>query len=357
MEIDSELFIKILHVNFKFEIVDTDLGKGLKVDPFTAFIYSCVTGAGYLDNPAYPFTPKGIMKVFYSALDYRFVTGIFDNTSLKNTPLNLHKAKKFLFNSDKIIVPVEFDSERELQKILSDFISKQKQPTENFVIQRIEKSKNGNGMEPFLEYLACETIRRDNFIVESQVPLSHSKGSPDFAGYRFNSVSVPFNSVHIFELALIRLGLSRSCVHTSLSNRFIVGEAKTSTTDMKNQLEKYLSTNFFNEAYEIHSSKISPAETVFGLITLDKKYRVVLTPPREKDTFVLPEKQSKYRDWLENYIKYYLIANLTNDEFVTFYQEKNKRKISSSHDVVTFINSLSYEDILTKITEVSYGSV
>ena len=55
--------------------------------------------------------------------------------------------------------------------------------------------------------------------------------------------------------------------------------------------------------------------------------------------------------WLLNYLKYYLIANLTNDEFIEFYNERKKEKISGIKDIIDFINGLTYEDILTKIKE------
>mgnify|MGYP001106199394 CR=1 FL=1 len=63
MEINASEFIAIMFANFMYDIVETPLGKGIKVDPFTAFIYSSITGAGYLDNPLYPFSVKGLTKL------------------------------------------------------------------------------------------------------------------------------------------------------------------------------------------------------------------------------------------------------------------------------------------------------
>src|SRR3989344_8998704 len=128
MEINSKEFIQIMGKNFGYNIIVTKLGRGVVVDPFTAFIYSTVTGAGYLDDPLYQFTPKGLMKLFYNALDYKFVTGIFDNTTLKNTPYIIAQSKTYLFEGDKVIIPVEFESEIELQKKLKKFVSELKEP-------------------------------------------------------------------------------------------------------------------------------------------------------------------------------------------------------------------------------------
>jgi len=229
MEIGAKEFIKIMNKNFGFKIVKTKAGKGIQMDPFSAFTFSLVTGSGYLDNPIYPFTPKGLMKVFYNALDYKVVTGLFDNSTLKNTPYLLSKAKKFIFNSEKIIIPVEFRSDVELKDKLKKFVAEIDDEPTKYIIQRVEKSKKGNGMEPFMEYLACEVMRHNNFIVETQIPLSHSTGSPDFGGYKLELFSnIPLNQIHLIELAFIRLGKSITKNKKQNENKLIVGEAKTS---------------------------------------------------------------------------------------------------------------------------------
>ena len=45
----------------------------------------------------------------------KFVSGIFDNGVLKNTPYILSQAKKYLFEDDKYIIPIEFESEKSPQ--------------------------------------------------------------------------------------------------------------------------------------------------------------------------------------------------------------------------------------------------
>lgn len=357
MEIDSKKFIDIMKANFDFEIVSTKLGSGVKMDCFSAFIFTSITGAGYLDDPIYPFTPKGLMKVFYNAFDYKFVTGLFDNTTLKNTPYQLSRAKKYLFDADKIIIPIEFENEVELQEKLSNFVQKiEGEKTTNYIIQRIEKSKRGNGMEPFLEYLTSEIFKNQGYIVETQIPLSHSGGSPDFGGYKINALTElkrPINRAHLIELSLIRLGLKKSKFIPTASNSIIVGEAKTNTPIMARQLDKYLKTKIFNEGFEIHPKKSEPSKDYFGLVTLDKNDKVVVIKRKSKKELFSESKQREYILWLSNYIKYYLIANLTNDEFNDFYNDKTKKKIFSITDIVDFVNSLSYKEILTKIMEVS----
>jgi len=100
MEIDAKVYLKIMKKNFNVEIVQTELGKGIEMNCYSAFIYSAITGSGYLENPTFPFSPKGLMKLFYNAFNYNLVTGIFDNTNLKYTPYNLYLSRKYLFEGN-----------------------------------------------------------------------------------------------------------------------------------------------------------------------------------------------------------------------------------------------------------------
>ena len=285
-------------------------------------------------------------------MDYKFVTGLFDNTTLKNTPYLLSKAKAFLFDSIKIIIPVEFNNELELQNKLRKFIKTISIPSTNYIIQRIEKSKNGNGMEPFMEYLACEIIKKKGFIVETQIPLTHNTGSPDFGGYRLGAASriIP-NKIHLLELSLKRLGIEKK-IKTFDKNWLIVGEAKTSTKEIKKQLDKYLDTGLFDEGFEIHPNKFEPSSKYTNLLTIGSDYKIKIIEKKDKLMHYDIKRQNKYVKWLNNYIKYYLIANLTNDEFIEFYNKTNNDLISCQEDVVSFVNKLSFKQIINKIKDV-----
>jgi hypothetical protein len=357
MEIYNKNYFNIFKVNFDYEITDTEMGMAIKMPAKEAFIYSSITGAGYYENPIYPFTPKGLLKLFYNAFNYKFVSGIFDNGVLKNTPYILSRAKKYLFEGDKYIVPVEFESEEKLIDLLRtkfDRISNR----ENYIIQRIETSKRGNGMEPFMEYLAAEYFKHLGFIVENQIPLAHSIGSPDFAGYGLSEVIAKISSYgylhsegfHMIELALIRN--FKHCIKTKsshITNDFIVGEAKTGNSLMTKQLEKYLNTGLFDKGFEIHPSKTNPSKDYFGLITLGGDYKIKIIPPDNKCSVSNALSRKEYAIWLDNYIKFYLIANLTNDELKKFYLEINKEEINKESDLVNFVSGLKIETILEKI--------
>jgi len=306
------------------------------------------------------------MKLFYNAFNYNLVTGIFDNTNLKYTPYNLYLSRKYLFEGNKIIVPIEFEKEIELQEYLESFLRDKYSDGTKFIIQRIELSKFGNGMEPFLEYLCSEYFKNSGYIVETQIPLSYSEGTPDFGGYILHKfkdfvkgAGLPLNNIHMIELAMIRIKMESGTYKSTnynLEDYFIVGEAKAYNTEMKKQLKRYLKTGIFNEGYQIHPHEVNTIPNV-GSFYIDKDYKINVKQPDREKILVNQKKQLEYSNWLSNYIKYYLISNLTNDELYDFYHQKRNKKISCKEDIINFVNNLTYEDIFLKIKEVSNGPI
>lgn len=364
INLNSNDVINILNKNFSYPVIHTEIGSVVAMDPYEAFLYTNVTGSSYLNDITFPFSPKGLMKIFYNAFDYNFVTGIFENLSFRYTPLNISKLYPFVFENKKYILPVEFKSEKELysklEKICGSVIASGLRPSD-YIIQRIETSKNGNGMEPFMEYLACEYFKRQGYVVESQIPLAHTVGSPDFAGYRTkeqlefasssNRLTIGF---HIIELAMLKLFDRFSTnVDLPLELNFIVGEAKTSTEIMAAQLSKYMNTGLFTEGYEIHPNKKMPTTDSFGLINIDSNYYINVKKPNIRyDVPFSAYDPEKYSEWLNNYFKFYLLANLTTDELGCFAQNQIGSVINNTSDLVTLVSNSSFATIYKQISEV-----
>lgn len=360
MEIGSEQCIKILQANFDFDTIDTPLGSGVIIPAKEAFIFTTVTGAGYLDNPLYQFTPKGLMKLFYNAFEYKFVSGLFENTILKHTPYNLSTAKPFLFAGPKYVIPIEIETELKFQGQLKALFSNLTNPTD-YIILRIEKSKKGNGMEGFMEYLVSEFFKKQGYIVENQIPLAHAIGSPDFGGYKLATIFHALGKYgilsnigfHIIELSLIRLFDSfTNASNIQLSNSAIVGEAKTSTNSMKKQLNKYLNTGLFEFGIEIHPYKHKPSIEEFALFNINPlSYKLNYTPPKQKIEYPEVFSKSDYYNWLEDYMKFHLIANLTNDELTELYQITQSEYKFNQVDLIHFVRSISIENLLSYISQ------
>jgi hypothetical protein len=365
MELNERAVLNIFSRNFLFEQVETPMGLGVKIPARDAFVFSAVTGAGYLSNPILPFSPKGLLKLFYNAFDYNFVTGIFENASLKHTPFNLSLAKTYLFDSEyKFVVPIEFDTELELQETLKARFKALNRSTD-YIILRIEKSKSGNGMESFMEYLAAEYFRKQGYIVENQIPLAHSIGSPDFGGYSVveiveNVRQFVGSGFHIIELAMIRLNgasLGPGEVHDARDNSNIVGEAKTSTRMMTTQLIKYLNTGLFDFGFEIHPEKRRPARGDFGLLSLNDQGELFFEKPEHEYQGSQTHSTVDYTAWLTNYMKFYLIANLTNDELTAFYGEETGKISPGQKEIANFVCQLPTDRIIAQLQEVINGGV
>ncbi len=357
MDISCKSILKILNKNFDYPIIKTVLGDAIEMNCYDAFLFSNVTGAGYLDSTCFPFSPKGCMKILFGAYSHKFVTGIFDNLSLKYTPYYLSLSKPYLFVGTKKIIPVNFIKEKDyfnyLQTAENIIIANKEKPTD-YLFLRVEMQKKGNGMEPFMEYITCEWFKRKGYVVENQVPLAHTVGSPDFCGY--TGISIPsflgknLGGCHIIELAMLRL-FNNSVLPNTLDNSFIVGEAKTSTMQMLSQLMKYWDTGLYDEGYEIHPSKKQSTENKFGMIHIDDDYSIVVnmpeTFPESKKTF----DKKAYCNWLNIYMKLYLLANLTNDELNAFVYKVSSHPFTSYEQLISVIEKTSIEEIMNQFKE------
>ena len=347
MELNEKSIYKIFEKNFSFPIVDTIIGKAIKMDPISAFLFSNVTGAGYLDNSTYPFTPKGVMKILRQAFKYNIVTGIFDGQNLFYSPTELISKKDYLFKNEKYVVLIECNSEQEFREETQkyfDILKHNKIETADYIIFRIEAWKNGNGMECFLEYLACEYFRKKGYIVENQIPLVHAVGTPDFGGFKTNDSNHGF---HLIELSMLRITKNLDLLNHLKVTHVIVGEAKTSTTIMASQLEKYLKTGVFYKGYEMHPEKRLATKDCFGLLNINDSYLVHVQEPATaynncgKNLFDYDE----YLSWYENNLKFYILANLTNEELKQFIEEKSPRGKYNQKKIVAVV-------LLTPINEI-----
>lgn len=318
MSIKASDVIEILSNTIPGAIVSTPLGNGYEISAREAFVFSAITGASYFENHIYPFTPKGLLKIFYNAMDFNFVTGIFDNLQLKNTPTYITQLRPYLTQNNKTIIPVEIQSEREFREILKKAFGQNSNA--DFLLLKIDLSKKGFGMEPFMEFLACKYFCLNGFITENQIPLSHTLGSPDFGGFVIEEIQKEIEGLNllpkgfnVLELSMLRSFPLSSFKPINISNdTFMVGEAKTSTTIMEAQIRKYLSSGYYNSAFEIHPNKPKSSSPDLGLLSIIKN-KISYTEPI-KTVNHSSKNQAEYRKWLEAYFNCYVISNYENDE-------------------------------------------
>ncbi len=56
-------------------------------------------------------------------------------------------------------------------------------------------------------------------------------------------------------------------------------------------------------------------------------------------------------------MKFYLVANLTNDELNLFYEGKTGEKIGSQNELINFVKKTNTEEILTQIENFKNGII
>lgn len=354
MELNKRTITEIFRNNFAFPIVDTVLGTAIKMDALSAFYFANVTGAGYLDNPTYPFSPKGVLKILREAFQYNIVTGIFDKHKLFYSPVELRQYKPYLFEGDKYLILDEGMSEADFRTHLLDayeLLEENGLDSTDYLFFRIEAWKNGNGMECFLEYLACEIFRKQNYIVENQIPLVHAVGSPDFGGFHIPDAARGF---HIVELAMVRITGDSKILDNLDVDHVIVGEAKTATTIMAGQLEKYLNTTAFLKGYEMHPEKQLPTKNCFGMLNIANDYSIKCREPVNRYSGVgdIVFDFDEYMEWYQNNLKFYIIANFTNDELKDFIEERKPRGKYNQAKIIEVVRETSIKEIVKCVKEV-----
>lgn len=355
--INRDEIVEILHGTFGFPIVNTPLGKGIQLSAYDAFIFSSITGAGYLENKIFPYTPKGQMKVFQNVFENKFVTGLIENYSFRSSPIYLNLNREYLFNGDKILIPIEFNNEVELRTQLGKITDK---GDTKYLILRLETYKKGYGLEPFLEYLACKYFNDLGYITENQIPLLPTVGSPDFGGFKLysgfelNGLSLFNSGFNVIELSLLRIFNSTESLQ-SFNNEphIIVGEAKTSTTNISKQIQKYIDTGLFNESIEMFP--FFNSESLNSSFFVDENLNLIYN--KKSKLSVNKAKQNLYLDWIKNYFKYYLLSNYSNDEFRMYFKIRFGSDFNENKKLLEFIDGITISQLLFDLKKfIDYGT-
>lgn len=357
--IDKTAVINILQKNFGFKKIVLPIGDAIIMNSYDAFIYSTVTGSPYLNNEFYPLSLSGLMKIFNSAFSPSFITGLYQNSNLHYTPDYFKYKIDNIDVGKKYIVPIEIESEKDYLKQVREIKLQCLKSDINYhsiLLQRIEKFKNGYGMEPFLEYITSKYFSLRGYVVENQFPLSHSLGSPDFGGFKVSKAPIYINNkfnqdkgFNIIELAMARMFGSKIELKKIEPSEFIVGEAKTSTTIMEDQLFKYYNTGLFRFAFEIHPFKPESSNELFGLINIKSNYLLNVQFPTVSYNSSDNYSRNHYEDWLVDYFKLYLLANLTEPDELTNFSKNKKISLDNNEKLVQLIKNTSFNELANYI--------
>jgi hypothetical protein len=364
-EISSTRVLEIFR-NLGYEIVDTNAGPAIVFSSHNAFIFSLVTGSSYLDDDNFPFTAKGLTKVFNQVFSSIPVWGLFDGKNFGFTPRNIAKIRPYIFEGPKFIIPVDIENEDDSRQWIKQSRKSLKSP-ENFVFLRVENWKNGNGMEPLMEYLACHTFRKFGYFVENQIPLTATSGSPDFLAYSGKAVlssasdflDFEIQGFHVVELALLStvseldLDWPFHYGHTlSTKGSCIVGEAKVGGSSPKIQLEKYSATEFFSHQIALMDTLPTNRDLNLNYLYISSDNLISIldsTLTQERDSSELRIKD--YVQWNEYIAKCYLLVNLNEDRLIDVCQEHLRISFDSPVEALLQIASdLTTPDIFRLLT-------
>lgn len=279
-------------------------GNFIEVSAGTAYDFSVFTGAGYCNNPDFPFSARPFSKIFGKALELTLTSSLFDRTSPRYAFENLVMRYPFIATGTKRIYVKAFESESDLRDFRGN-LCKSLPDSENCLVMRVEIWKRGFGLEPLLEFSAGQVFTKLGFIVENQTPLNAALGSPDFLAFRAKSLqsllsenakvsgghSLARISAHSF------LPLSETLApSTEATDLVIVGEAKVGGAKANSQILKYLASNFFDHAiFLTDSCSTSIPLEFFEYCTAGFTKVLEFREPPEKPKLA---RDQKYFEWL-----------------------------------------------------------
>jgi len=329
--------------------------------PKDAYMYSAITGSQYLSDhdPALHFSPKGLQSVFSLYHSKELSTGLFicNNEDIKfhHTTLNIVQEWPFIKLEDKYVIPLEVTSSTELsakQSLYRKLIEAGKKPS-NYLVTLIRTDTLSGGMEPFLEYVVCRYFKESGYITENQIPLRYGIGTPDVGAFHMPEILTKLRDrgyadpgAFLLELASLSVfGKSSHKVRQkNLNEDLVVGEAKppTMSAQTERQLDKYSSIGLFDRYYRILPSPVRNLSK-YGLITFNEIGKITVLEGRI--TFPINRiERRRYITWSENYLKYYLLSNLSWPDFCKILDQKGLKLTKKS--VINAVNRLEFDKVL-----------
>ena len=148
-------------------------------------------------------------------------------------------------------------------------------------------------------------------------------------------------------MSVSSFGLSDFNSDESTMDESIVFEVKTCQTSSP-QIKKYTKTKIFTKAYEVIPVDKQP-EKYAGLFTINTNGEIILlesTKPIDFEESV----QKEYFQWIEIYLKMYLLANLKTDEL-------EKLLLEYGYDInnlglINFAKNISFEALLKSLRDI-----
>jgi hypothetical protein len=358
LQLNREVMINLLEKTLGYPRGFVDpFGDTVKMTAKQAFDFALVTGSSYLTSEDGEVLSNR-MTIFYHR-DYSFTPGLFGRNNETgeivngDSPINMKVLHPTMFESGKQVLFVDIKRTSNIESTVFHRLEADGRNPADYILTKVMPT--GSGAEHFCEYVACMIFNRENYLTESQPPWSYY-GNPDSVAYKLPELSDLWERGFISEGCLIQdlstfsifgKTAARKSASTGQGYEFIVGEAKTLATSCTKQLGRYFRTGLCTSAYEIIPHKRSPEEN-YGLISFNSDgtvnfHRSQINPDLNA------QKRNRDKEWLLDYIKIYLIANLPIHEIKIFAQKNEASRRLTPQGLVQFIRRVSLSYILDKI--------
>ena len=362
IKITRDLVINILHNGLNFPVKEIDsIGKVIVMNSRNALSYAIITSHGYLDetepDSMYILT-RDHFRIFNQADDFDLQEGVFSLSGLRlvTTINNEIQRKPFLKNNEKYILPIEYSGYPELKSKISELLLKIKTNNLNcndFIICPI--SAQNSGLESFFEYVVSVVFNRKMFLTDTQIPFFYGVGTPDVAAYKISNLIELLHQYGFLEgggsvidlMSVSSFGLSEFSSDESTLNESIVFEVKTCQTSSP-QIKKYTKTKIFSKAYEVIPVE-KESEKYAGLFTINSNGKIILLESSDPIDFE-ESIQKEYFQWIEIYLKMYLLANLKTDELETLLTEHDHE--INNPGLIDYVKTIPFEELLKSIRNI-----
>jgi len=358
--INKEFVLKVLHNTLGYKIVvNPVVGEIIQLKPREAFLYAVLTAHGYLDSsePEFRFFLKrDYYRIFNQAEEYNIQEGLLSisDSSFSCTPnINIIE-KPYILEGNKYLLPIEY-------REYSEFITKLREIHEklsisgyranDFIIIPIRnKTSKVSEFESFFEFIISRYFSKFGFFSDTQIPFYYGIGTPDASIYKISELTkalskynVGYRGYSLIELMTITtFGLDKITIPNELfSWDNAVFEVKTLQSSAP-QIKKYISKGIFHKAFEVIPFKNS-GNYYSGLITFSVKGEMKILQ-ENSDLKVNRNQKYKYNSWLDTYVKFYLLANLTTTNLEELSRDA---KFSLDKDgLIGFLKKVSYDDLI-----------